>query len=473
MDIFQNNKIFYICNDPERALGLEKVLKNYHIICIDYSPLVDEIEKAGISIFCLEKELGELNPIFRNSNKLLETSECQAYIANNIELGTPPNVMFFKIAPNLEKTCENLGYKILNTTSDLNRKFENKISQFEAFSEIRDYFPDTILTSLEEVSYDYLYKNLGGKFVVQFDRGHTGEGTVFIDSEGKWNKLVEKFLKRKARISEFVAGDYWTVNCCNTRFGTLVGGLSYQITGVPECTAVSGGTVGNDWSYSIADDCETDNQIRSQILEIASKVGEIMKKSDFMGLFGLDLVVNSDCGDPNSRVKLIEVNARQPASTSMHTKLMINKGQIPLQLFHLSEFMGITDAEYQKLIGATKIKDFIKAQNQEAIKSIEAAQLIIRNISDSQVEIVDDFSSGIYKTKPVESKDSEPIGTGYSVEDISNDEEILVYAKTKRHKVSSNDEVGRIQARTSLIRPDKKVKNVIMTFVDKISKLYR
>jgi hypothetical protein len=242
--------IFYICNDFERALGLEKALPNYHIVCIDDNNALQNAKKNGVNIFCLEEELKELNPIYRNSNRLLQVKEVQQYIKNHTPQNEKSHVIFFKIAPNIEQTCKNLNYTILNTSSELNQMFELKLSQYQNLKDSNVNFPKTIIGKLNEVVFNEIVNKLGAPFVIQYDRGHTGSSTVFVEDIDQFNEELMKYPNRFAKFSQKIDGEAWTLNACVTRFGIVYGGLSYQITGIKECTSKAGGTVGNDWSPS-------------------------------------------------------------------------------------------------------------------------------------------------------------------------------------------------------------------------------
>ena len=57
-----NNKLkdssyFYLCNDPERALGLEKIIPNYQIAHIDLSQYLDDLKSNGIKYFKIRYSL--------------------------------------------------------------------------------------------------------------------------------------------------------------------------------------------------------------------------------------------------------------------------------------------------------------------------------------------------------------------------------------------------------------------------------
>jgi len=484
MNINKGESVFFICNDPERALGLEDVLDNFHIVCIDDNQIIDYMLARGLKVFSLEREIGKLNPIFRNSNKLLQQEIVQKYISDNSE--GPPNVIFFKIAPNIERTCQGLGYNILNTTSDLNRKFELKISQFEALKDSNVNFPATKICILGECEYEDLITELGESIVLQYDRGHTGTSTIFIQNKVQLDAEKEKFPKRMVRISKKIEGDAWTINACVTRFGIAYGGLSYQITGIPEITSQPGGTVGNDWTLS----CRLESESINQIEDITNAVGEKMRASGFKGLFGLDFVV-----DEEGKVFLIEVNARQPASTGMHTKLMLSAGIIPLQAFHIAEFLFDNEGDYLDFLRRispdfpmNNFVEYLNEQNKEAIKPIHASQIIARNTSNKDAFIDGDFKPGIYVygsdslRDAVGKKKGEHLITysldddggkklfqlrsGYSIRDVRSDEGFVVLAIGSGHEVSSGNEIFRIQAPFSLLDMQGKlrpwVRNVIL-----------
>ena len=455
--------IFYITNDPERALGLEILLPNYHIICIDDNPIIDYIVEKGGKVFCLERELGKTNPIFRNSNRLINEKVVQQYIDKNTPPNEAPKVMFFKIAKNIEKTCERLNYRVLNSSSELNKRFETKISQYEMLKDEGVNFPTTKIGLLGDFNYDNLKSELGEDFVIQYSRGHTGSGTFFNRDEESFRSEQSLYPKREAKITRRIYGDSWTINACVSRFGILYGGLSYQITGISELVNREGGTVGNDWSQSQL----LSEFSKEQIKKITEKVGKVMRRNRFKGLFGLDFIV-----DNNGEVFLIEVNARQPASTSVHTKYMTELGIIPMQIFHIAEYLYQDDEEYLSFLrgvfkamsntGKYKV-DFDaqiknefdavslrKKTNEIGMESFNLSQVFYRNIESQLVKVVKSLKPGIYKYD----KDLVWIRKGYSISDIINEDEFLLLSQSKGKNISPGNEASRIQLKSGSI--DKK-----------------
>jgi predicted ATP-grasp superfamily ATP-dependent carboligase len=116
-----------------------------------------------------------------------------------------------------------------------------------------------------------------------------------------------------------------------------------------------------------------------------------MQSAGYKGLFGLDFVI-----DKSGQVFLIEINARQPASTGFHTKLLLKESKIPLNLLHIAEFLFENDEESNKsyiefinevLIRNSKkdattiyesltvknIKEILQKQNESELKPKEAS----------------------------------------------------------------------------------------------------
>lgn len=438
--------VFFFCTDPERALGLETLITNFHIVCVDGGDIIKSISDRGGKIFSLAQELGNPNPIKRNTNHLLQHPKAQEYVKKNLKKGEEPAVMVFKIAPNIERTCQTLGYNLLNTTSRLNRKFECKISQYQNLSIPGINFPETIISTLEKLNYDIMSKEFGIPFVIQFDRGHTGGGTIFIKERSQLDTLTKQFPKRIVRAAKLIEGVAWTINACVTRFGIAYGGLSRQITGVKELTKMEGGTVGNDWGASK----DLDQETITQITEMTRSVGSEMYEANFRGIFGVDFII-----DNGGKAYIIEVNARPVASVSMHNKMMLQRGLLPFHLLHISEFLFTSDKDYQSFIN-TKIEQdlkfaemtaFIQDLNKVAMQPMSASQIILRNTADQDVVVSKNLRNGVYDRNGW-------VRNGYSIDHIQNqDEFILLYAQ-KGRTVSPNNEAGRIQATESIISED-------------------
>lgn len=429
--------IFYLCNDPERALGLEKVLSNYHIVCTDNNPMVDALIADGVKIFSLARHLQEDKPIFRNSNRLLQHSAVQQYIKENTPPNETPNIMVFKIAPNIERSATTLGYKVLNTSAELNRKFENKIPQYQTLTKEGVNFPKTVITNLANATYEGLTKELGEDIVIQFNRGHTGLGTIFLRDGEHLEKLAANFRSRDIRAAQKIEGQPWTINACVTRHGVVHGGLSYQITGVEGITDQLGGTVGNDWSKLDMLSSELKNQIDKETI----KIGEAIAKEGYKGLFGVDFIT-TDSGE----LYTIEVNARQPASTGIHNKMMLQDKRVPLSMLHIAEFLYDDDNTYRDFIkihiGNDVTRESLFLQNRDEMNSRDVSQIIIRKLLEKESIDLSKHPAGIYEG-------TKHLKDGYSIEQLGDPKEMLLLKQFNDELVSKGHELARVQAITN------------------------
>ena len=94
----------------------------------------------------------------------------------------------------------------------------------------------------------------------------------------------------------------------------LLGNISYQITGILPFTENALSTIGNDWSvtHTILNESHI-----NQFNELAEKVAQKMQSSGWRGLFGIDVIYDEE----RDNLHLIEINARQPASTTYESEL--------------------------------------------------------------------------------------------------------------------------------------------------------
>jgi hypothetical protein len=376
-------QIFYVTPDVERAIGLENLFPNFHIICLYKNEIIDYMRRSKVKVFCLEerRDKSEKNR-YRYSNYILTHPLVQQYIQeqNGQRNGY---LMFFKIAPNIERSAKEMGFSILNTSAKLNAQFELKLSQYFELSKLPIDIPKMIISTFKEAEYTLLQQKLGHQFIVQYDRGHTGGGTRLVSSPEVFSALQRKFPDRKVRFAEIINGDPYTLNACITRHGICWGALSRQLTGISESTAERFATVGNDFYFPKY----LSDQARNNINICTTIVGEHMQKAGFKGLFGIDVIIEKK----TNKTYVIEINARQPASISFFTKLQLLKNQIPLNLLSLAEFL---DIEY---------KIDIPSYNLAIQQPYEAAQLFMRNKYSTHAKVIGSIKPGLYRLQGVNS----------------------------------------------------------------------
>ena len=288
--------IIYVARDIERALGKEPV-GNYFIITNETSYARMLQEKYPDNIWLIK------SPQILDTYELLVLPEVQKTISEH-----QSQILVFKNTTHIEALCKEKGWQLLNPSAKLSDEVESKISQVEWLGELTSLLPPHKILTVSEIVWDKK------AFVLQWSHGHTGGSTLLIQSEKDLAVLKEKFPHREARVTDFIRGSMFTSNIVVTDTVVLLGNISYQITGVLPFTDNIFSTIGNDWSvtHSILDE----NHIQ-KFEKIAELVAQKMQKDGWRGLFGIDVIYDEE----SNELYLIEINARQPASTTFESEL--------------------------------------------------------------------------------------------------------------------------------------------------------
>ena len=338
-----NKRLFYIARDVERATaGLLLAIPNFYIITND-SPYARELAKKNKRVVIVK------------SKKILDTWEMLTLKHKGIkalkQIKKGDFVMVFKNTEQIERICKENNWTLLNPSADLSKIVEEKISQVKWLGPLTKYLPPHRVDVLKNIVWK---KN---PFILQFNRAHTGTGTFLVKNKKQLDELKQKFPNREARVTKFIAGTMFTNN--NVVWGNkiLLGNINYQITGEKPFTDNLFATVGNNWKKASL--ILTPGQIK-QYQKIATDIGKRLAKNGWKGLFGIDVMLE----EKTKKMYLIEINARQPASTTFESELQRenmrhetwNKTQkTPITTFeaHLRALLGVKPNEYELI----KIKD--------------------------------------------------------------------------------------------------------------------
>lgn len=331
--------IVYIARDLERALGLQTAVASYFIIT-NSTPFAKEMSSLHKNILLV------------NSPEILDTHELLAHPETKTFLSTltEPSILVFKNTPAIERICTAEHWPLLNPLAETANKVEEKISQVEWLGELAHFLPEHQIMLLKDVRFE------STPFILQFNRAHTGSGTILIDNENTLHELKEKFPERPVRITAYLSGTMITSNNIVFEDTIMVGNPNVQITGLSPFTDKPFATVGNDWHLGKT----MLNELQLvQYKEIVVSVGEKLRANDWRGLFGTDIMLAD-----NGRLYLIEINARQPAGTTFESQLQ-------------QKSLTVFDAHLLSLLGE-------KAENQTLTEISDGAQLVLRNQTNVQ-----------------------------------------------------------------------------------------
>lgn len=319
LEQLKTSPVVYITRDIERTLGLNPDTEGYFIIS-NSTPFAKQIAQKRINILLINEEK-QLDTVALLSHEY--TSHFLSKIKN-------PSILVFKNTKQIEKICADKKWPLLNPSAELSNKIEEKISQLEILKNLRDLFVEYDILTCKEVKW------AGEKFVMQFNHSHTGTGTVMIDSEQKLISIADKFPDREVRIAKYIEGAIFTNNNVVSESNILIGNISYQITGIPPFTDKKFATVGNDWG--LTKKLLNNSQFEYYRL-IVKNVAEELKRFGWKGLFGVDVIFDKQTG----KLSLLEINARQPASTTFESWLQDKQQKKNINTFeaHLASLLGL------------------------------------------------------------------------------------------------------------------------------------
>ncbi len=413
----QIGPIFFVAPNPNRAIGLEWEIKNYHIICSQKSDIIDYLKKEKVPVLCLD------DGSMKNSGKILENKKVINYIKRKSK-NRKANIITFKPSPKLQKICDENKFGYLGNDWKLNRKFEDKVEFVNITNKLKIPNAQSKIAIIEDSDKFKKMFNLEEGCVVQLPRGFSGNSTFLINNKNSLNDIIEKYKNRKVKIAKYLRGDTYTINACAGKFGVAVSQPIFQITGLTAYNKNSLGTSGNDYARG----GEMASEQKKKIFDYIKKIGEYMRKSGYKGWFGLDFIISQNSVD------LIEINPRFTASVGVFTKLQIQSGQIPFLFLHLAEFLNIN---YKLELLSDRIY-FTKWNKQ---KSFDFSQLILRNTKKDPVKIARSMASGIYGLK-----DGKLIfkKKAYCAQDLK-ESEFLIQAAEKGSLISPDMEYANIQ----------------------------
>jgi len=366
------------------------LLPNYTIMALLETADIDIIRQK-CRVIGLEKDLSiQPDQIGRqNTASILKQIKVQEFLTS---LGQDLSLLVYKSSPQVEKICLSLGIKILAPQSSIRDPFEDK-AQFRILGQqagLKLIPGETLLIDdLTEAKFSQLRQAYGGKLVFQLTDYKIGGGigTLFINSFNDYFEAIEFIKRRRAEgkelqtvnVTQFIQGTAASISACVTKQGTLCGLLQTQLIDVPEAKAFKGRSgvwCGHDWGWK-----QFRSELQLQAEQIATKLGQLMFKRGYKGMFGLDLIVDQ----VKKTIFPVECNARFTGAFPPYSMLQAKQNLIPFDAFHLVEFLGL---DYQ--LDLTKIQ----AQYRQPMIG---AHLIMRNQTRKWVKINGDLKAGIYK----------------------------------------------------------------------------
>ncbi len=332
------------------------------------------------SLFSVEKDLGRReNWGNRDLEKLWEgpiRKRIETYIDT---LKAPINTICYRSLAVLEKDRR---FRVLAPSLALKDMFDNKLSQLELFSRLEVKTPKTFVRYLDKITFMEASDILNGPFVVQPPVGSSGENTYIVSNESDFHEVKDVLgPAQRVKLSKYMPVPSLNGHCVvlRTREGLRAIAVcpSVQIVGTRGCTNRAEVYCGNDFSAAH----KVQKSIREEICTIMEKIGLFMGRKGFLGIFGMDFLLNDD------EVLALEINPRFQGSTMPLSLLQVDRGEVPLTALHVMQFMGLIEEFSQ---------EFLEQLRRMYRNPYSGAHLIVHNLEGISCSIEHNLKSGIY-----------------------------------------------------------------------------
>ncbi len=319
-------------------------LETYHIVALHKTGDLPLLRKQA-HVFCLEEETE--NPTLtpgKNSAGLLIHPRTRGFLDG---ISHPKYFFLYQDYPELRSVAKANGWNLLANSPQLRqtvgkRKFFKKMAaELGLHQAPGDIYP---IEALHKKGYEEWCHLLGPIFVVQLpdiERGG-GRGTFFVRAKEDYRQLQGRLVENRWRgtplesvsFHRFLDGIPASMVVCVTRHGTLVSALQRQLLDLPCCgdSAEDGVFCGHAWGAP-----PWTEPARKSAFEQACRIGDFLGTYGYKGILGIDFVVQEKQGEACP----IEINPRLTGALPMLSLLHLQSGTIPLEAFHMLEFLEI------------------------------------------------------------------------------------------------------------------------------------
>lgn len=318
-------------------------LDSYHVAAFSRTADLPFLRKR-VDIFCLEEAGGALPEGGRNSASLLAHELTKDYLSR---MPDPKHLFLYQSYPDLEDLAREEGWILLANPSALRLRLRER-AFFQQMAADLDLcqVPGAIrpIAVIQERGYEAWARDLGPELVIQLPdiAQGGGRGTFFVHSAESYYRLRERLKGCVWRdvpltsvlIRRFIEGTPASVAICTTRHGILISGLQKQLIDLPYCTnpAENGIFCGHVW-----DGNPWTPAVQGAALNQADKIGKYVAALGYRGILGIDFVIDEEA----ETVYPLEINPRLTGAFPMLSLLHIQNGIIPLDVFHLIEFLNL------------------------------------------------------------------------------------------------------------------------------------
>lgn len=318
------------------------LLDAYQIVCLHQTadlPLL----RTRAAVFCLE-ETGEGTAQGEAHSSALLRHERVGRILDS--LPGPVRLLLYQNYRDLEALARNRGWVLLANPSALRLEVGHRAFFARLVHSLHlPPIPGGLhpVEALKDRPYKVWAADYGDPLVFQLPeilRGG-GRGTFFVGSDPDYAaflKRIEGNAWRSTSLSSVlirkkIPGTPASMALCITRHGVLLSGPQRQLIDLPFCRGFeeSGVFCGHEWGVTWGP--KMDTEVRRQALVI----GQALASLGYRGILGVDFVMDEE----GQAVYPLEINPRLTGAFPMLSLLQLKAGLIPLEAFHLLEFLDL------------------------------------------------------------------------------------------------------------------------------------
>ena len=262
------------------ASGLETVLPETVLLCLQRSDAINVLRRRGIEVFCLSEHVPPSEVAGGSTLDLLTHPATRRFCA---EL-QPLALMAFKPSERLRQATEALRAVLIGGDPIAARAAENKLAFMDLAAAAGLKTP--LWESLTVEGDDDLSAQLarfGLPLVVQGARGNAGQRTWLATNHDEVLAAGRAEAGRPVRVAEFVEGVPFTATGLSVR-GGLAGWIEAcrQLTGIEWLTPHRLGSCGNAWGDPGLDSCS------DAVADAMKRVAGALDQRGYHGVFGVD-----------------------------------------------------------------------------------------------------------------------------------------------------------------------------------------
>lgn len=305
------------------------------------------------------------------------------------------------------KEWENIAFlsegklKITAPSVDVKNLIDNKIFTRFSLENLGLPVPQSIEVSNIHLDFSYLKNMLGEPFILQAPMGSSGKGTFLIDNECLLDEIKNSCFSNIWLASRYMGNMTVNVHGIAQPNNIYISMPSVQITGLKELTGMWGSYCGNDFFAAQ----NISKSVKTKIQKMVEAVGQWLFKLGFIGIFGVDFVLNGE------DAYIIEINPRIQGSTWLLSEIELLSGRVPILLKHTMLILE-EKAIYENT------KELVKSN------TIGASYLLIRSTFNKPIKLHHNFHIGAYAFDSMDMLQWKHECTGL-IE--LNDDEILVF----------------------------------------------